>query len=97
VAGVKEILLAKVTKLSTYVACDGKVIVDDQGSIGALCDRQDRVRHAMNFIGRRSLGAELDDVRAPIAQLLSHEFRRATVQVGRVHEGVESAVGERFH
>ena len=40
---------------------------------------------------------QLDQVRATIAKLLCNNFRRAAMQVGRVHEGIKPAVGEWFH
>ena len=73
------------------------MIVDDEADIGAAGDGQNLFRHAADIIGRGIFGAELDQVAAAIAELLGDGFRRAAMQVGRVHEGVKFAICQRFH
>ena len=60
-------------------------------------DRQDFFRQAPDVIGRRIFGAQLDQVAAAVAKLLRDEFRRAAMQIGRVHERVKFAIREQFH
>ena len=96
-SGFKKILVPEMAKLRTQVAGDFQMIVDDQTDVGRACHGQNLFRHAPDFLNRRMLGAELDQVRAAVTELVRDEFRRAAMQVGRVHEGIKFAVGQRFH
>ena len=53
------------------------MIVDDQADVGAVRDGQNGLGHAADFVGRGFFGAELDQIRAAVAELLRHDFRRA--------------------
>ncbi len=96
-AGFKKILLAQMAEFRAGFAGDVRMVVDDQPDIRAPRDGQNRFGHAADFVRRRFFSAELDQVRAAVAELLRHEFRRAATQIGRVHERVKPAVCERFH
>ena len=78
-------------------AGDVRMVVDDQADVRAAGDGQNRLGHAADFVGRGFFGAELDQVRAAVAQLLRKDFRRAAMEVGRVNKSVKPAVRERFH
>ena len=78
-------------------ARDFQMVVDDEADVGAARDGQNFFRHRADFFGRRFFGAQLDQIAAAVAELLRDEFGRAAMQIGRVHEGVEFAVRERFH
>ena len=96
-AGVKKIFLAEMAEFRAEVARDFQMVVDDEADVRAFGDGQDFFRHAADFVRRRIFGAKLDQVAAAVAKLLRDEFRRAAMQIGRVHEGVEFAIRERFH
>jgi hypothetical protein len=74
-----------------YLQRHRKVIVDNQGNAGPLSHGQDLFRQAANHLGRRLLGAQLNQVCAPLAKLLRDDSRRAPAQVSRIHEGVKLA------
>ena len=84
-------------KFRAQVACDLQMIVDDQADARTPGDGQNFFRQPPDFVRGGIFGAQLDQIAAAIAQLLRDEFRRAAMQVGRVHEGVKFAVRERFH
>ena len=94
---IKEFLLAQVAKFHAEIVGNVHMIVDDQSNVRAARDGQDRLGHATDFIGRGCFGAELDQIRTAVAELLRDDFRRAALQTGRVHERIKPAVGERFH
>ena len=96
-ARVKEILLPEVTNLRTDFTRDVEVIVDDETDVCPAGDWDDCFRHPANLIQRGSLGPKLDQIRPAITKLLRYDFRRAAMQIGRVHKGIEFAVSERFH
>jgi hypothetical protein len=52
---------------------------------------QNCLSQAANLFKRRVLGAKLNQVRAPIAKLLCHGFRRAPAQASRIDKGVKLA------
>jgi hypothetical protein len=87
----KEIILAQMAEFRPHLLRHGKVIVDDQSDAGSFCHGQNLFRQAANLLGRRLLGAKLNQVRAPIAKLLSDGSRRAPAQVGRINKGVKLA------
>ena len=97
VSRIKKILLSEMTNLRTDFARDFQMVIDDQPHARPLRDGMNRLRHAPHFVARRILGAKLDEVRAAIAQLLRNERGIASVQVGGIHERVESAIVKRFH
>ncbi len=80
------------TKFRAGFARHLRMIIDHQAHVRAPGDGQDFFHHAADFVGRRFFGAELDQIRAALAELLRHDLRRATLQKGRVHEGVELAI-----
>ena len=97
VAGIKKIFLAEMADVRADFLCDVQMVVDDQADIGAAGDGQDFFSQRTDFVGSRIFCAKLDQVAAAVAKLLRDEFGRAAVQIGRVHESVKLAVGERFH
>src|ERR1035441_1321030 len=72
------------------------MVVDDEADVRAAGDGQNLFRQATNFIGRKILGAELDQIAAAVAKLLRDVFGCAAMQIGRVHESVKLAIRERF-
>jgi hypothetical protein len=74
-----------------------KVIVDNQRNAGPLGHGQDLFRQAANRLGGRLLGAQLNQVCAPIAKLLRDGSRCAPAQVSRIHKSVKLAFLQRFH
>ncbi len=94
---VEKILLSQMAEFRAEVACDFQMVVDDEADVCVSGDRQNFFRHAPDFLGRRIFCAQLDQIAAAVAQLLRDNFRRAAMQIGRVHEGVKFAVRERFH
>ena len=96
-AGVEEIFLSQVADVGTDCFRDVQVVVDDEAGVGAADDGLDPFRETADLIGRRIFGAQLDEVAPAIAQLLRDEFGRAAMKVGRVDEGVQFAIHERFH
>lgn len=96
-AGVKKILLAEMAEFRPDFLGDGQVIVDDESDIGAARSPENLFRHAADFFRRRLFCAELDQIRATVAKLLHDNFRRAAVQVSRVHKRVKPAFRKQFH
>lgn len=96
-ARTKKIFLAQVTKFRAEVAGDFRMVVDDQPDVGAVRDGQNGFRQAADFVGRGFFGAKLNQIGAAVTELLRHDFRRAAMQTGRVHESIEPAISERFH
>lgn len=93
----KEILLAEMAEFRADLLGDVQMVVDDQADVGALENGLNLFGEAEDFVRRRILGAQLNQIRAAIAELL-HDFRHiAPVQVSGVDEGVEAAVSEGFH
>ena len=97
IAGIKEILLSEMAKFCAEFAGNFQIIVDNEADVRAARDGQDFLRHGADLVRRGCFGAKLDQIAAAIAKFRSDEFGRAATQVGRVHEGVESAIRERFH
>src|SRR5580658_4696780 len=73
------------------------MIVDDQADAGLANDRLDGGGEAANFSGVTVFGAELDKVRAAVAELAGDFGGVASAQIGGVDEGVEAALGEGLH
>ena len=96
-SGVEKILLAQMTEFRAGFVRDVQMVVDDQPDVRAACDGQNRLGHPADFVRRGFFGAELDQVRAAVAELLRKDFRRAAMEVGRVNKRVKPAVRERFH
>ena len=94
---IKKILLPQMADVRADFSREFQMVVDDEADVCAARDRQDFFRHAPDVIGRRIFGAQLDQVAAAVAKLLRDEFRRAAMQIGRVHERVKFAIRERFH
>jgi hypothetical protein len=86
----EEILLAQMAELRPYLLRHRKVIVDNQGDAGPLSHGQNLLRQAANLLGRRLLGAQLNQVRPP-RKAVARRFRRAPAQVSRIHKGVKLA------
>src|ERR1019366_8053448 len=97
VAGVEKIFLAEMADVRADFARDVQMVVDDEADVRAAGDGQNLFRQATNFIGRKILGAELDQIAAAVAKLLRDEFGSAAMQIGRVHESVKLAIREWFH
>ena len=97
VSGIKKIALAEMAKVRIQFSRNIQIIVDDQSDIRTPSNGQNRFGHRTNFIGRGFFGAELDQIRTAVAELLRNEFRRAAMQIGRVNERIKPAIGERFH
>ena len=97
VSGIKKIFLAQVAEFRANFARDFQMVVDNQADVGTARDGQDCRGHAADIVGRGFLGAELDQVRAAVAQLLGKDLRRPAVEIGRVNKCVKAAVRERFH
>jgi len=96
-SGVEKIFLAEVANVRTNFVRDLQVVVDDEADLRTARDGQDFFRQTPNFVGRRMLGPELNQITAAVTKLLRDEFGRAAMQIGRVHEGVKFAVREWFH
>jgi hypothetical protein len=84
-----KIILAQVAEFRSHVPRHRKVIIDDQADAGPLCYGQNLLREAANLPGRRLLGAQLNQVRAPIAKLLRDGSWRAPAQVARINKSVK--------
>jgi hypothetical protein len=84
-------------KFRIEVVGDVRVIIDDQPDVRESRDGQNLFGQPADFVRRGCFGAELDQIRAAVAELLRDEFRRATLQIGRVHKRIKPAVRERFH
>ena len=97
VSGIEKILLSQVAEFRAEVARDFQMVVDYEADIRAPGDGQAGFGHAPEFVARRFFGAELDQIGAAVAELLRHQFRRAAMQISRVHEGIKPAINERFH
>ena len=97
VSGVEKIFLSQMAEFRADFARNFQIVVDDKADVRAFCDRQNFLRHAADFIGRRIFCAELNQIAAAVAELLRDGFGRTVMQIGRVHEGVKFAVRERFH
>jgi hypothetical protein len=97
VARIEEIFLAEMTNLRANLAGDVEMIVDDQRYARAMGDGVDGFRQTPDFVGRRRLGAQLNEIRAAVAQLAGELVRCATMQISGIHESVEATVSERFH
>ena len=87
-----KILLAQMTDRRADGARDGEMIVDDQADARAARHRENALGHPLHLGRRRLLGAELDQVRAAIAELPRDVLRCAPVQERGVHKGVEPAM-----
>ena len=94
---VKKILLSQMAEFRAEVARDVQMVVDDETDVGASRDGQDFFRHLSDFFKRRFLCAKLDEIAAAVGELLGDKFGRAAIQIGRVNEGIEFALRERFH
>ena len=92
VAGVEEILLAKMAEARAGFSGDVRMVVNDQPDAGAGRHWKDQTGHPSDFVQRPVLGPQLDDVGAAVAKLLRHFERSSTVKVSRVNEGVEVAL-----
>jgi len=97
VAGVEEVFLAEVAEVGAEFAGEGEVVVDDEADAGGAGDGEDGFSEAADFIEGGVFGAELDEVGAAVAELAGEAGGVAAVEVGGVDEGVEAAVGQRFH
>jgi hypothetical protein len=86
-----------VAKFRAGFAGDVRMVVDDQPDVRAPGYGQNLFGHPADFVGRGFFGAELDQIRAAVAELLRKDFRRAAMKVGRVNKSVKPAVRERFH
>ena len=97
VSRVKKILLAQVAKFRASLSRNVQMVVDGQADFCPPSNGQNGLRHPADFVRRGFFGAELDQIRAAVAKLLSKDFRRAAMEVGRVNKSVKPAVGEWFH
>ena len=97
VSRVKKIFLPQVAKLRPEFTGDFQMVVDDERHSGGASNGQNFFGEPPHFVGRRVLGAQLNNVRAAVAELLRDEFGRATTQIRGVYKRVEAAVGERLH
>ena len=88
VARIKKITLSEMAKIRTDVTRDIRIIVNDEADIRPSGDGQDFFCHCTDFIGQRIFGAELDQIRAAVAELLRDNFWCAAMQPGRVNEGI---------
>ena len=96
-ARIEEIFLPEMTNLRANFARDVQMVIDDKPHARPLRDGPDRLCQSPHLVARRILGAQLDKVRAAIAKLLCQDGGIAPMQVGGVHERVETAIVERFH
>ena len=96
-AGVEEILLAQVAEWRASFRRNSRMVIDDQPDSGAGGDRQHCFGHSANWVRSGVLGAKLNEVGATVAELLSDLWRSSTLEISRVNERVETALGEWFH
>jgi len=96
-AGIKKILLPEMAQVGTDGLRDVEMVIDNEPDIGAPGDVKNLFGHVADGVRWGIFCAQLDEIGAAIAELLRHSFGRATVQIGRINEGVEAAIRQRFH
>ncbi len=96
-AVIKEILLTNVCRWSAEFRGKLVVVIDNQTDTRLLRHGQNRFGHAPDFREGFVLGAQLDEVRAAIAKLLSEMGGSAAMQVSRIDKRIEAAIRQRFH
>jgi hypothetical protein len=93
----KKIFLPKMTEVRACLVCNAWVVVDYKPNIRFTDDGQDSFSHASHGVNRRAFGAQLDDIRTPITELLCDGLGCASMQVGCINKRVEFALLERLH
>ena len=96
-AGVEEIFLPQMAKVSADFAGDVPMIVYNQTNIGPMKHRQDFFGQAAHFIGSCAFGAKLNQIRAAVAQLPGDGGGLARSEIGGVNESVEAALRQWLH
>jgi hypothetical protein len=94
---IKEIFLAQMAKVGTDFTGNVPMIVDDQTDAGPMEYGKDLFGQAAYFIGGCAFGAELNQIRAAIAQLLSDRGRLTRAEPGGVDECVKAALRQWLH
>jgi hypothetical protein len=84
-------------KISADFAGDVPMIVYDQSHAGPMEHGQDFFGKAAHFISGCALGAELNQIRAAIAQLPGDGGGLARSEPGGVNERVKAALRQRLH